>query len=235
MCLLFRPAFVPTVMSHASLDTFHLRPRFDGPCPQPGKTSTQARTRWVGGLQAIGAICPRHSADPLGQLLHLSWARRQGAQGRIAARSARGSDPRRSRAAPGPIVPGDAKASELLARIHSHVKSERMPPAEHEEVSQRARKGAAQTLDRRRGGLSETLGVRGSQSSPTVPTPETGRLGPQPIDRFVLARLEAEGLSPRPGSRSLHAGPPGRPRSDRLAAVSGGRGSLRRRQESRCL
>ena len=42
-----------------------------------------------------------------------------------------------------------------------------------------------------------------------------------PIDSFVLARLEAEGLQPSPRGGPLHARPPRLPRPDRPAADAG--------------
>ena len=52
---------------------------------------------------------------------------------------------------------------------------------------------------------------------PALPEVENGQWSQQPIDRFVLRRLEAEGLSPSPGGPA-HLDPPAELRPDRPAA-----------------
>ena len=50
-----------------------------------------------------------------------------------------------------------------------------------------------------------------------------------PIDRFILARLEKEGIAPSPEADRADADPPAQPRPARPAAVAEGGGRLRRR------
>src|SRR5262249_56095867 len=95
------------------------------------------------------------------------------------------------------VVPGDPAASRLVARISSNDKATRMPPAQA---------GAALT-----GAQIETIrrwiaeGARWQQhwafippQRPAVPGVRNEAAVRNPIDRFVLARLEREGLKPSP-------------------------------------
>jgi hypothetical protein len=95
------------------------------------------------------------------------------------------------------VVPGDPAASRLVARISSAEKATRMPPAQA---------GAALT-----GAQIETIrkwiaeGARWEQHwafiaphRPPVPAVRNEAGVRNPIDRFVLARLEREGLKPSP-------------------------------------
>ena len=50
-----------------------------------------------------------------------------------------------------------------------------------------------------------------------------------PIDRFILARLEKEGVAPSPEADRVDADPPAEPRPARPAAVADGGGRVRRR------
>ena len=96
------------------------------------------------------------------------------------------------------IVPGDPAASELLRRVTSNDNARRMPPAYS---------GAARLSDREINLLTRWI----EQGAPwqkhwsfippvRPPLPEIGdRKWPKnPIDSFVLAKLEAEGLKPSP-------------------------------------
>jgi len=94
------------------------------------------------------------------------------------------------------IVPGDPDASELVARIFA-ADSERMPPAK----SHKQLKEADKVLLKRwiaEGAVYQRHWAFVAPVRPTVPTPRTGGWARNPIDRFILARLEAEGLQPAP-------------------------------------
>jgi mono/diheme cytochrome c family protein len=96
-----------------------------------------------------------------------------------------------------PIVPGKPEASELIRRITADDVSERMPP-----------KDSGKTLSKDEIELLRRWIAEGAQwqkhwafvrparpAEPSVKDPHWAR---GPIDRFVLARLEAEGLKPSP-------------------------------------
>ncbi len=95
------------------------------------------------------------------------------------------------------VVPGDPAASELVRRIFAEDPEERMPPVE-------ARNPLSEDEKRR---IAEWVqgGAPWAEHwaflpivDPSPPAPERGDWCRQPWDRFVLARLEEEGLSPAP-------------------------------------
>jgi len=97
------------------------------------------------------------------------------------------------------IVPGDLEESELIARITSEDEGERMPP---KSLGRDLTPGEVETLTR---WIEQGAEWRGHWSfvPPKRPTsPDVARAGwpLNPIDRFVLARLEAEGLALSPGA-----------------------------------
>ena len=57
---------------------------------------------------------------------------------------------------------------------------------------------------------------------PAAPTSRHADRVANPIDAFVLAKLEAKGLEPEPAGRQGDADPPGVLRPDRPAAAAGG-------------
>lgn len=96
------------------------------------------------------------------------------------------------------IVPGDSEASVLVERITNSDEDLRMPPADREpladEQQQLLRRWIAEGADYERHWsyvppMKSTL--------PEVSHPEWVR---NPIDRFVMARLDAEGLQPAPAA-----------------------------------
>jgi len=98
----------------------------------------------------------------------------------------------------GPIVVrGKPEASRLLTRLTTKDADELMPPAKTKKVLT-----AAQIdLVRRWVAQGAVMEKHWSFSAPTQPTPPTPRRADwarTPIDRFVLARLEAAGLEPAP-------------------------------------
>lgn len=104
-------------------------------------------------------------------------------------------EPRRGRT---PIVPGDPSASELVRRLYSADPDEVMPPPESKLA---LTDGERETLRRwiEEGAVYERHWA--FQPLPaTIPVPGVGDAGwcRDPLDRFVLARLESEGLTPSP-------------------------------------
>lgn len=94
------------------------------------------------------------------------------------------------------IVPGNPKASELLARINSS-DSDRMPPPQNH----KGLKEAEKELLRRwiaEGAEYQRHWAFVAPVRPALPDTRNKTWARNPIDRFVLARLEAEGLTPSP-------------------------------------
>ena len=95
------------------------------------------------------------------------------------------------------IVPGKPDESELIDRIETHDPDLQMPPkksgkqltAAQIAILRRWVEQGAQDLD--------TLGFRGAGETRSSPVKNAGWPRSE-IDRFILARLEAEGLSPAP-------------------------------------
>jgi hypothetical protein len=95
------------------------------------------------------------------------------------------------------IVPGDTSQSELVARIFATDASKRMPPAK----SNHHLKPAEKELLKRwiaEGAEYQRHWAFVAPKRPVVPEPKTKDWARNPIDRFVLARLEKEGLKPAP-------------------------------------
>lgn len=96
-----------------------------------------------------------------------------------------------------PIVPGDAESSELVRRIYAASPSERMPPPE----SGKALSDQEREVLRRwivEGARMEQHWSFVPPKRPPLPTVRNTAWPRNAIDLFVLARLEAEGLSPSP-------------------------------------
>jgi len=95
------------------------------------------------------------------------------------------------------IVPRDADASELIARIEDEDETVRMPPPEMKGTLTRAEKD---TLRRWVAGGAEYRphwAFVPPRAAP-LPTVQRGSWPANPIDCFVLARLESQGLAPSP-------------------------------------
>ena len=96
-----------------------------------------------------------------------------------------------------PIVPGQPDQSELIARINANDASERMPPrSANLELS-------PQQKDVLRRWIAAGAEYRPHWSfvppkSPPLPAVKQASWPRNPIDRFVLAKLEAQGLAPSP-------------------------------------
>src|SRR5687767_1899178 len=97
---------------------------------------------------------------------------------------------------PGSVVPGDLSKSELWARINSPDPDELMPPAESHKTLSPAEKD---TLKRwiEQGGKYQKHWSFEPIVRPPVPQPAAaGAAVRNPIDAFLIARLEREGLKP---------------------------------------
>jgi hypothetical protein len=97
----------------------------------------------------------------------------------------------------GAIEPGDPEASELVARINSKDTHELMPPPKS---NRRLTPEQKQTLGRwvQEGASYEQHWAYITPVRPALPAVRRGDWVRNPNDRFVLARLEAEGMSPSP-------------------------------------
>jgi len=95
------------------------------------------------------------------------------------------------------IAPGDADESELVRRILSTDPDERMPPPESGKVLSREQ---AKKLVRwiREGAVYQEYWSLIPPRRPELPVVDRADWGHNPIDRFVLARIEAAGLAPAP-------------------------------------
>jgi hypothetical protein len=95
------------------------------------------------------------------------------------------------------VVPGDVKNSELIARIFSKDPDEQMPPAK----TQKALKDSEKALLKRwieEGAEYQRHWAYVAPKRPAVPSVRRAGWAKNPIDYFVLSRLEREGLQPAP-------------------------------------
>ena len=127
-------------------------------------------------------------------------------------------DQREAAVEAGAIVPGNPEESELIARIHSDDADELMPPPKSHKTLTAAQKDAPQALDRRRAPSTSRTGRSSPRSGPSRPRSRTRRWVRNPIDRFVLAKLEAKGLTPAPEADRRTLARRAQPRPDRPAA-----------------
>ncbi len=94
------------------------------------------------------------------------------------------------------IVPGDPKNSELVARIYA-TDSEIMPPkGSHKKLKAAEKKLLKRWIEE--GAEYQPHWAFTAPRRPALPVPKTKGWVRNPIDRFVLARLEKEGLQPAP-------------------------------------
>ncbi|MCH8333787.1 DUF1549 domain-containing protein, partial [Candidatus Sumerlaeota bacterium] len=95
-----------------------------------------------------------------------------------------------------PIIPFDLSKSELIRRITTNDKADRMPPASFE---QSLSEGQVDLLKRwvEQGAEWERHWAYIPPTQPELPPVKVEDWGKNPIDSFVLARLESEGLTPR--------------------------------------
>ena len=104
-------------------------------------------------------------------------------------------DLRESALAKKAIVPGDAKASKLIARIESTDDDERMPPAETRKPLNEKQKRLLRTWIEQGAVYSQHWAFTPPQRV-TPPLVKNSRWVRNEIDAFILARLEREGLQP---------------------------------------
>ena len=130
-----------------------------------------------------------------------------------------------------PIVPGDPAQSEMITRITAADADDRMrqqaktgktlSPAQIETLGHSIAQGAPYP----------THWAYVKPSHPAVPAVRARKWPRNPIDAFILARLEKEGLLPSPARRSPDPDPPRVARSDRAAADNRGSGPIPRGQK----
>jgi mono/diheme cytochrome c family protein len=95
------------------------------------------------------------------------------------------------------VVPGDVKNSELIARIFTKDPDEQMPPAK----TQKTLKDSEKALLKRwieEGAEYQRHWAYVAPKRPAVPSVKHAGWAKNPIDYFVLSRLEHEGLKPTP-------------------------------------
>src|SRR5438128_467671 len=93
------------------------------------------------------------------------------------------------------VVPGKAKESELIARIFATEESERMPPLSTKKTLSDVEK---QLLKRwiDEGAEYQRHWAFVAPKRPALPAVKTKGWGRNPIDQFLLARMEQEGFKP---------------------------------------
>ena len=96
------------------------------------------------------------------------------------------------------IVKGDPGRSALVRRITSSDPEKVMPPPETHKTLEPARDSAPRALDQGGRAVPAALGASSSPSARRSPEVRQADRVRNPIDRFVLARLEEEGLTPNP-------------------------------------
>ncbi len=97
----------------------------------------------------------------------------------------------------GAIKPGDLNASELVSRIFSTNSEERMPPADsNRALSDQLRNTLREWIQQ--GAAYDTHWAFKAPSKSELPAVNKTKWSRNPIDRFILARLEQEKLVPSP-------------------------------------
>ena len=98
----------------------------------------------------------------------------------------------------GAIAPGDVEASELIARINAaESQGSDAPGLDHQDAEPEAKR-RSEAMDFRRCSLSIALVVHPARSNRACPACKNRSWVRNPIDGFVLAKLEENGLSPAP-------------------------------------
>lgn len=97
------------------------------------------------------------------------------------------------------VVPGDASASLLIHRVTTTDADDRMPPSDKGEALSATDVASLRTWINE-GAAYETHWAYIAPEKPAVPAVQHADWPQNDIDRFVLARLEAEGLAPSPSA-----------------------------------
>ena len=106
-------------------------------------------------------------------------------------------DVRESALNAGAITPGDVSASELIARIQAHDPDELMPPPDsNRRLSENQKNLLVRWIEA--GGEYETHWAFVTPVRPDEPAPTGEEWVRNPVDRFVLAKLEERGAKPSP-------------------------------------
>ena len=135
--------------------------------------------------------------DPLQQLLRLPRPRREAARDQVPLRH----PGRRVRSKRGVIVPGNAAESLLIETITDPDPKRADAAARLRPRADRQADRAAAPMDRRRREVGHALGLYRRRSVPSRPAVSHAGWVRNPIDQFILARLEREGLTAVAGSR----------------------------------
>ena len=133
------------------------------------------------------------------------------------------------------IVPGKPDDSELIDRITSAMTSRRDAAAEDAQEADRRPEGDAQALDRRRAPSTSRTGRSSRRSGRRCRPSRTPPGSRNPIDRFILAELEKQGLTPAPEADRRTLARRAEPRPDRPAAGAGRGRGVRQRPVARRL
>ncbi len=122
----------------------------------------------------------------------------------------------------GAIVPGKPDESEMIHRVFSVDKDEMMPPASlHRQLTPAQREKLKTWIAS--GAEYQQLWSFIAPVRPALPPVKNSGWVRNPIDRFVLSRLEQEGMQPAAGGRPPHPRPSRQPRFDGAAADAGDR------------
>ena len=119
------------------------------------------------------------------------------------------------------IVPGDADGSEVIRRVTSDDPDMRMPPAESKKPPLTPEQIELLRKWINAGAKYEPHWAYIPPQRPAVPAVKQTAWPRNDIDRFLLAKQEAQGIGPSAGGRSSDARPPVVLRSDRPAADAG--------------
>ena len=136
----------------------------------------------------------RHPADPLQQLLRLPRAGREAARDEVPLRHQRGHVPRGRRHRAGQR----RRRACSSRRSPNRIPKDRMPPPDSGHALTDDADRDAAPLDRRGRAVGHALGLRGRRSAPSRRRRSRPAWVRNPIDQFILARLEREGLKPSP-------------------------------------
>ena len=129
------------------------------------------------------------------------------------------------------VVPGKPDESELLLRITADDAETRMPPPKAGKPLTPAQVGPGPPMDRAGGRLEGALVLHPGRPAGRVPT----AAGADAIDRFLRARMTADGPRAVPRGRPPDPDPPPLPRPDRPASHPRGGRRLRPRRPPRRL